>query len=319
MNISCRWKWPLLRYMIMDKDHKMQDLMQRSKWLRYFAATCSKGGEISPPLTCAYRCQHMLTCMKTYRRHIHSIMKTAWQQALEVESMLRSGGGRGAAVLPLSVVELMDREHRHMKHKDSEKMLSGVTLLQVYSTFTQQWKKRAKKKSRGRRWDENIATVVREWKMREGKSKARNESEWQILSTGYTRQGGFIWILHDLKHRKLAEWIIWQKVHPQMGSGLLMIGPGLLGAMQPAAIPKSSLHLPSFRVPNLSEAHNQSKQFTLSCTQIHTWSIGGKNACAKKKKKFKLKKYLKMVMAKTVKLRFSIYNEHMWLRQLTQS
>lgn len=146
MNISCRWKWPLLRYMIMDKDHKMQDLMQRSKWLRYFAATCSKGGEISPPLTCAYRCQHMLTCMKTYRRHIHSIMKTAWQQALEVESMLRSGGGGGAAVLPLSVVELMDREHRHMKHKDSEKMLSGVTLLQVYSTFTQQWKKRAKKK-----------------------------------------------------------------------------------------------------------------------------------------------------------------------------
>lgn len=108
---------------------------------------------------------------------------------------------------------------------------------------------------------------------------------------------------------------------PQMGSGLLMIGPDLLGAMQPAAIPKSSLHLPSFRVPNLSEAHNQSKQFTLSCTQIHTWSIGGKNACAKKKKKkkFKLKKYLKMVMAKTVKLRFSIYNEHMWLRQLTQS
>lgn len=189
-------------------------------------------------------------------------------------------------------------------------------LLHIHTAMKEKSKK---KKSRGRRWDENIATVVREWKMREGKSKARNESEWQILSTGYTRQGGFIWILHDLKHRKLAEWIIWQKVHPQMGSGLLMIGPDLLGAMQPAAIPKSSLHLPSFRVPNLSEAHNQSKQFTLSCTQIHTWSIGGKNACAKKKKKFKLKKYLKMVMAKTVKLRFSIYNEHMWLRQLTQS
>lgn len=38
-----------------------------------------------------------------------------------------------------------------------------------------------------------------------------------------------------------------------------------------------------------------------------------------KKEKFKLKDSLKMVMAKTVKLRFSIYNEHMWLRQLAQS
>lgn len=33
-----------------------------------------------------------------------------------------------AAAVPLSVVELMDRKHRHMKHKDSEEMLSGVTL-----------------------------------------------------------------------------------------------------------------------------------------------------------------------------------------------
>lgn len=30
--------------------------------------------------------------------------------------------------LLLSVVELMDREHGHMKHKDSEEMLSGVAL-----------------------------------------------------------------------------------------------------------------------------------------------------------------------------------------------
>lgn len=39
-----------------------------------------------------------------------------------------------ADVVPLSVVELMmDRKHRHMKHKDSEEMLSGVTLFEVYS------------------------------------------------------------------------------------------------------------------------------------------------------------------------------------------
>lgn len=78
MNISCRWKWPLLRYMIMDKDHKMQDLMQRSKWLRYFAATCSKGGEISPPLshahtdvsTCLHAWKHIVdTYIQLWRRH----------------------------------------------------------------------------------------------------------------------------------------------------------------------------------------------------------------------------------------------------------
>lgn len=75
-------------------------------------------------------------------------MKTAWQQALEVESMLRSGGGGGAAVLPLSVVELMDREHGHMKHKDSEEMLSGVTLLQVYSHIHTAMKEKSKKKKK---------------------------------------------------------------------------------------------------------------------------------------------------------------------------
>lgn len=36
-------------------------------------------------------------------------------------------------MVPLTVVESMDRKHRHMKHKDSEEMLSGVTLLEVYS------------------------------------------------------------------------------------------------------------------------------------------------------------------------------------------
>lgn len=54
-------------------------------------------------------------------------------------------------------------------------------------------------------------------------------------------------------------------------------------------------------------------------TDTHMINRREKRMCKKKKKKFKLKKYLKMVMAKTVKLRFSIYNEHMWLRQLTQS
>lgn len=56
----------------------------------------------------------------------------------------------------------------HMKHKDSEEMLSGVTLLEVYSHIHTVMKKKAK---RGRRWDENIATV-RKWRRggRYGKS-----------------------------------------------------------------------------------------------------------------------------------------------------
>lgn len=120
-----------------------------------------------------------------------------------------------------------------------------------------------KEQKNKKRWDENIATV-RKWKMREGKSKERNESEWQILSTGYRRQGGFIWIMHDLKHRKLAEWKIWQNVHPQMESGLLMGAPNLQRAMWPAATQVFSS--PSFFEQSKSGWSSQSiqTQFTLS-------------------------------------------------------
>lgn len=39
----------------------------------------------------------------------------------------------------------MDRKHRHMKHKDSEEMLSGVTLLEVYSHIHTEMKENEQK------------------------------------------------------------------------------------------------------------------------------------------------------------------------------
>lgn len=97
MNISCRWKWPLLRYMIMDKDHKMQDLMQRSKWLRYFAATALRE-EKSPPFSHAHT--DVSTCLHAWK-HIVDTYIQLWRRHDSRHWRLSPCWGAGEAGVPL--------------------------------------------------------------------------------------------------------------------------------------------------------------------------------------------------------------------------
>lgn len=83
----------------------------------------------------------------------------------------------------------------HMKHKDSEEMLSGVTLFEVYSHIHTVMKEKSKKEVE----DENIAIAVRKWKMR----RQSGGEKWLWMENPdrriYKRQhDGFIWILHEL-------------------------------------------------------------------------------------------------------------------------
>lgn len=99
----------------------------------------------------------MLTCTRkekyTKNTHTHTLkMEVLWQQALELESMLgHSGGGRwGMPLWSLFGVwwSWWTDNTGHMKHKDSEEMLSGVTLLEVYSHIHTVMKEKSKRKKR---------------------------------------------------------------------------------------------------------------------------------------------------------------------------
>ena len=73
-----------------------------------------------------------------------------------------------------------------MKHKDSEEMLSGVTLLEVYSHIHTVMKEKSKKEVEGE------MRILQQLLEDEGRGGGGVEgggdgSEWQILSAGFTR------------------------------------------------------------------------------------------------------------------------------------
>lgn len=63
-----------------------------------------------------------------------------------------------------------------MKHKDSEEMFSGVTLLEVYSHIHTVMKEKSKKEVEG---EMRILQQLLESEGRGGKVEERNGSEWQ--------------------------------------------------------------------------------------------------------------------------------------------
>lgn len=122
----------------------------------------------------------------------------------------------------------------HMKHKDSEEMLSGVTLLEVYSHIHTVMKEKSKKEVEG---EMRILQQLLEDEGRGGRG-VEGEGKWLWMANPvrriYKRQhDGFIWILHDLNtggggagDHITRTWSGWW---------LLMFKPDLQREMQPAA------------------------------------------------------------------------------------
>ena len=113
-----------------------------------------------------------------------------------------------------------------MKHKDSEEMLSGAALLEVYSEFTQWWEKRAKKgkkkEERGRRWDENIATrrsIKMKDKVEEG--VMANPAPQDLQNRGSNRMDSEE---HELNTGEQLKWMVWLR-HCGPGDELLRPEP----------------------------------------------------------------------------------------------
>lgn len=76
-------------------------------------------------------------------------------------------------------------------------------------TFTQWWKKRAK---RGRRWDENIATVVRKWKNKVAKWRGGMALHGKSCPQDSKREEATRWIHMNIawfEHRRAAERMVW--------------------------------------------------------------------------------------------------------------
>lgn len=108
----------------------------------------SRDGMSTRNLPHAHTEMQVHACMHTqiqrkYCKHIH--MKVLWQQALKARSML---GRREGVPLWFFWVwwSWWTDNTGHMKHKDSEEMLSGVTLFEVYSHIHTVMKEKSKKR-----------------------------------------------------------------------------------------------------------------------------------------------------------------------------
>lgn len=162
-------------------------------------------------------------------------MKVSWEQALKVESML----GRGEACLYGSS-ECGGVDGQITRDTWSTRTRKRCFQVWLYwrstLTLTQWWKKRAK---RGRRWDENIATVVRKWRTRRQSGGEGRKWLWMAnpVRRIYKRQhDGFIWILHDLKTGQLSGWYGKGPSRRTWSIWWLLMGkPDLQWEMQPAA------------------------------------------------------------------------------------
>lgn len=158
-------------FLIWTRMSYVNDLFSYLKWMQSFNTGCRSQCKwanrseaftsfqgcplkkiISP--TCTYRdastCLHAHTSKNTYCKHTYiKNMKVLWQQG--TKGWVHAGGGgrrRKACLYGFLWVwwSWWTDNTGHMKHKDSEEMLSGVTLLEVYSHIHTVMKEKSKKR-----------------------------------------------------------------------------------------------------------------------------------------------------------------------------
>lgn len=162
------------------------------------------------------RCKYMLTCtqkQKTYYKHTYIKI---WSRHWRLGPCCGGGEGKGgkgeARLYGSSECGGVDGQIT----RDTWSTRTRKRCFQVWLywrstlTLTQWWKKRAK---RGRRWDENIATVVRKWRTR----RQSGGEKWLWMANPvrriYKRQEATWWIHMNIawfEHRRTAEWMVWR-------------------------------------------------------------------------------------------------------------
>lgn len=146
------------------------------------------------------KCNCMLTCTQKHIVNTHTLKYESFMTA-GTEGWLHAGRGGG---VPLSVVELMDREHGTHEAQGLGRDVFRCDF--IGGLLSHSHSDERKEQKRGRRWDENIATVVKKWRTR--RQNRGEKCLWMAK-----REEATWWIHMNIawfEHRRTAEWMVWR-------------------------------------------------------------------------------------------------------------